>query len=216
MKRFTMFASLALIAVFAVSALAADVNERPQLNRGGSAYTAPTGDFAKASRETLYLIGSPGSFDGRFETPDGDADWQGWTSVDVTAPATQRWNDDTYNAENLGGAGNHAAWCGAMYPPCGDLDVEGGYGNSWNEMLNFTAPAPDVGQPTSVVVNYDANFNTEPAFDFTELKYERGDGGMESVFIIDDNNQGMLDQSIPFSVQPVDYVGEDNDMIHLQ
>ncbi len=58
MKRFTLFTCLALVAVFAVNALAADVVERPALER--AVRPMPNDDFTKAGRDTCYLLGAPG------------------------------------------------------------------------------------------------------------------------------------------------------------
>ena len=215
MKSIGMIGFLALVAVIVASTLAADLVEYPRVKYlGDEPEQAPRNDYAKAGRDTVYLMGGDGDWSGRFETPEGDPDWHGWTTGDE--PFGPRWHADTYNAENLGGEGNHAAWCGADYPSCGGEDPDGGYGDDWDEMLNFWVLAPETDQPTSVTVNYDANFNTEPGWDFVELKYEKGDGSYETVFVIDGDFQGMLDQSIEFTVLPADYVGDDDDQIHLQ
>lgn len=40
-----------------------------------------------ASPDTTYLLGGPDRWDGRFETPEGDADWHGWTAAGPTLAA---------------------------------------------------------------------------------------------------------------------------------
>jgi hypothetical protein len=214
MKRFTLFACLALVAVFAVNALAADVISRPQME--SPAVKAPKVDFAKAGRDTVYMLGAPGSWDGRFETPAGDPSWWGWYRVDVTAPTTQHWYASTYNAENLGGAGNNAAWCGADYPPCNEDDPAGGYGNSWDDRLNLWVEAPDPGQPTNITVNYIGNFDVEPDFDYVDLVYETDGGLYELVY----SYTGLFEAEVgshAFTVDPADYVeyGDMDYAIHI-
>jgi len=222
MKSITLIVYLALITVLTATLLFAAPAEPPRVKYlddvGLADDPAPalSGDLAKAARDTVYLIGAPGAYDGRFETPDDEAHWHGWTIGDDAGSFGYLWGADTYNAANLGGPENHAAWCGADFPSCGDEDPEGGYGNGWDERLDLWEDAPQSDQPTTVSVHYDANFNTEPAFDFTELMYEKDDGSYETVFTMDGDFQGMLGQSVDFIVLPVDYVGDDQDQIHLQ
>ena len=217
MKSIGMFGFLALVAVIVASTLAANPVEYPRVKYlGDEPEQAPRNDYAKAGRDTVYLMGGDGDWTGRFETPEGDPDWHGWTIGDDGGLSSPLWHADTYNAENLGGEGNHAAWCGADFPSCGGEDPDGGYGNDWYEILNFWALAPATDQPTTVTVNYDANFDTEPGWDFVELKYEKDDGNYETVFAIDGDFQGMFGQSVEFAILPADYVGDDDDQIHLQ
>ena len=135
MKRFTMFACLAMALVFAMSSYAGEMPEYTNGNSGtlygGSLNTA------KASRDTFIMIGPWGSgatVNGQFEDEAGLPDWNGWTHYDITQPTVTHWQVSDYFADNLpGGAGNMAAWCGDIaIEACTEEDAVGGYGNDWS------------------------------------------------------------------------------------
>ena len=127
----------------------------PGLIHGGPA------DLARAKADTIQIMGPHGpdatwSYFGDFETAGGDADWNGWTSIDLTAVAADEWSVSSYNAENLhsNGAGNLAAWCGRAYASCGTGDPIGGYGNDWYAWLEYSYEVPD----TNAVLNASLDF----------------------------------------------------------
>jgi hypothetical protein len=132
---------------------------------------------APASRDTFLVMGPWGSsapFNGQFQTPDGTPAWNGWTSIDLTQKTTSAWHVDTYNAENLNsnGAGNRAAWCGSMvYPSCDPLDPEGGYGNDYEEILNWAGTVADNTAPCTVTVDAWVNHHLEPGYDWVKLLF---------------------------------------------
>ena len=114
MKKFTMFACLALALVFALSSFA---GELPRMTKGNSMIHGGSVDFNKAGGDTINLMAAtndptngPGEpfFDGDFEDAGGNPSWNGWTSYDITEPTVTHWNISDYNQPV---AGNLAAWC---------------------------------------------------------------------------------------------------------
>jgi hypothetical protein len=106
---------------------------------------------------------------GDFEDANGNPDWNGWTHHDVTQATEIHWNVSNYNQPN---PANHAAWCGDIdVPSCGDPDPDGGYGNSWHDLIEFrqTVAYPDVS--TTVTVTATLIHDSEPAYDYTYLSY---------------------------------------------
>jgi hypothetical protein len=142
--------------------------------RGGSG-----GGPAKAAVDTVFVLGGPDRWDGRFETPGGNPDWHGWTSEDRTLPEVNHWQVSTYQAENLNGhgAGNHAMWCGEDLPSCGPDDPEGGYGDNYNDGLEWSYTAADPGQPTTVTISAWLNTDlVDAGWDFLHLECYDGNG----------------------------------------
>ena len=126
---------------------------------------------AKAVTDTTTLMGPAGLYPcrGDFETaaalPNGSGALpDGWTSVDETVPENH-WHVSTFNNP---GSGN-GAWCGATYPPCDDSDPEGGYGNSWYDVLEFRKAVADPGVATDVRVQGVLRYDSEAGFDYTYL-----------------------------------------------
>ena len=67
-----------------------------------------------AGPDTFVLYGGPFNPDeGKFETPGGAPDLQGWVTQDLT-DAPLAWQVSTFKADNLNGngPGNLAFWCG--------------------------------------------------------------------------------------------------------
>ncbi len=71
-----MHAKIALIAfLLAVSwPLTAAASDMP---RGGRMLHGQSPSLVKADQDTVYLLGGPGSLDGRFESSSGTPNWQG-------------------------------------------------------------------------------------------------------------------------------------------
>ena len=61
------------------------------------------------------------------------------THYDPTRPTSNHWHISDYNAADLNSTENNLAmYCGdEAYPACSNDDVDGGYGNSWNDILQF-------------------------------------------------------------------------------
>jgi hypothetical protein len=134
----------------------------------------------KAQADTAYVIGGADDTSdiGRFEM-DGQPNWVGWTSADKTMPS-QHWHVSTFNAANLNdqGAGNNAWWCGQSFLDDCDTDNFEGYGNDWDDALDFTATLPFTPGPfTFMQIEFYINNDTEEDWDFTYLLYEDPSGG---------------------------------------
>ena len=74
MKKFTMFAALALAMVFALSSFA---GELPQITKGNSTIHGGSATFAKAAGDTIAVMGPEGS--GAAYFGDFTSGWNGWT-----------------------------------------------------------------------------------------------------------------------------------------
>jgi len=175
------------------------------------------GDLAaKTEVDTVYALGGPGTFEGRFETASGLPHWHGWTSKDYTRGEGGLWHIDTYHAENLNGhgPGNHAMWCGDMIPTCGPDDEEGGYGNLWAEYLDFETTAPDPLLATDMRITAVANIDTETLYDYVRFLVDTDTGPIEIASWDGEFIHEAID--LAFSVDPVDYVGPDSDTIRLR
>jgi len=90
MKKFIMFAALAMVMVFALSATA---GELPKLAKGNVTITGRSSNFAKASGDTIDVMGPEGSGSAYFG--DFESGWNGWTNLDVTQPTVTYWNVST-------------------------------------------------------------------------------------------------------------------------
>jgi hypothetical protein len=126
---------------------------------------------AKAATDTTTLMGPAGlyPFRGDFETaaakPYGDGQLtDGWTSVDLTAPENH-WHVDTYGNPGTG----NGAWCGSTIPPCHVGDPVGGYGNYWDDTLEFSRPVANTGLATDVRVQAVLRYDTEAGYDYLYL-----------------------------------------------
>lgn len=114
-----------------------------------------------------------------FET----ANWQGWTRQDLTAQVDTFAHVDDF--AGLGGGshglltaieGSQSLWCGARPNAADDYlcswENPPGYGNNWNQML-MTTPFSFTG---GIIFGYHGRFSGEPAYDFTYVEYDAGEG----------------------------------------
>ena len=213
MKRFTMFACLALALVFALSSFA---GEQPRFAKGSSLMHFGGGvEMNKAERDTIYMMagwGSGATWNGQFEDEFGAPNWNGWTHRDVTQRSEQLWNAADYNTVN----GSFSAWCGSMiYPACTPQDPEGGYGNGWNEIMQWVGTVADNSVSTTVRVTATINHDSEPAYDFSYLTYLKFDQPAVDLLTIDDTAVGVaVDQE--FTMLPADYLGAGGDQVIIQ
>ncbi len=166
------------IILFAFLFSFAQAREIPRFPRVGNIIHGGSVDLAKAGADTINLMathrdrtneaGEP-TYYGDFEDAEGNPDWNGWTHYDVTQVTVSHWNVSNYNQPD---PANHAAWCGDInIPSCNFDDPEGGYGNSWNELLEFRLTVPNPGSSTTVTVTATLIHDTEPTYDFTYLSY---------------------------------------------
>jgi hypothetical protein len=218
MKRITMFACLTLVLMVA-TAFGADRNVRDYKFADGKYDGVGYGEVVNASKakvDTCYVLGGPGG-DGKgdfenFGAPTAD----GWTSIDLTELETQ-WHVDTYNCANLDPTTvpNHAWWCGSIdFPSCGGGDPVGGYGNGWNEWLNYQATV-DPAFATNVTVKAILNYDNEIGFDFGFLEYETTAGWQAA----GGSFNGVADSVVVnrlFTYNIGDYVGDSNNEINIR
>jgi hypothetical protein len=140
-----------------------------------------------ANATDIYIYGGPGSLEGTFQTVAGDPDRQGWIGVDLSIDTETHWHVDTYNADTTpclqpGAVPNHAWWCGDDYPSCEPGDPDGGYGNDYEEYLDWWGEVDpgdfDSGQDVNVTLTARLSFDNEPGYDYLYLMYEDDVGGM--------------------------------------
>lgn len=176
--------------------------------------------LSKADRDTFVLIGPWGSgaqANGQFQTATGLPDWNGWTHYDVTKPTVSHWQISDYFADNLGsnpGAGNLAGWCGDLsFEACSEEDPVGGYGNNWNDIIEFYATVANPGIGVTVSFSAFANIDSEPGFDGTSVLYRTADG-METLVYLDGEyfNTFISEQ---FTLTPADYTGAASDQVQV-
>ncbi|MBD3222876.1 T9SS type A sorting domain-containing protein [bacterium] len=219
MKRFVLFASLALILV-AATAMA---DTRPQMVEGGyGTHTGQAINMSKAAGDTIYLIGDPqnpdqvddggigpvfnGTFQDQFGNPmllnDGMAG--SWTSDDLTFSAESYWNVSDFQAVN----GSYSYWCGTEFA---DGDV--GYGNDWNQVVLFSYQVPDNAVSNTVTWSAIIQNDTEPGYDYTYMEWNQD--GIWNVLVQMDGNR-TFEESHTFTYNPGDYVGSGADEIQLR
>jgi hypothetical protein len=166
--------------------------------------------------DTLNLYGGPGTLEGKFETAEGVADPQGWTTRDDTQPPESCWNIDTYQAANLDPdtPGNHAWWCGAMLPACNPQDIDGGYGNAWDIALSWTAQVADPTKWATVTLDAVLNLDTEPGYDYLTVWVVTSSGRTQLTAL--DGMAQALALSESFTYQPGDFLGQAADQVELE
>ena len=182
MKKFTMFACLALALVFALSSFA---GELPKMTVGSSTGHGGSVNFAKAGLDTINLMaplsdptnnsnpldmGNEPYYLGDFENADGTPNWHGWTHYDITQPLETHWNVSDYNQPI---AGNLAAWCGDInIAACNETDPAGGYGNSWHDLIEFRQTVPNTDVSSTVTITATLQHDSEPGYDYSYLSYK--------------------------------------------
>lgn len=135
----------------------------------------PIALVATSAVDTIVLFGGPGSLTGKFQTQSLQPDRQGWTSVDRTDLGLL-WQRSDFNAANLGGHGaaNHAMWAGKRAPQAPDFAGGDGYGNGWFAILEWrSGPLADPSVGQTVELDFVFNYETEPGYDFFEVRYQR-------------------------------------------
>ena len=158
------------ILLFFASIAHASPPDRPILATESGLIHGGPADPAAIKADTIQIMGpnrpeATWSYFGDFETAGGAADWNGWTSIDLTAVQTQTWSVSTYNAENLhgNGSGNLAAWCGQDFASCGAGDPDGGYGNDWDTWIEYAYEVPDTNVVLNTTIDFWINYDLETA-----------------------------------------------------
>ncbi|HOX26645.1 MAG TPA: FlgD immunoglobulin-like domain containing protein [Candidatus Krumholzibacteria bacterium] len=212
MKRFVLFATLALALVLAASALA---TERQYMVRGGwGTLNGEAVQTAKALGDTIYLLGNPQNPDqahngtppasnGTFQDQFGNPTWNGWTHADLTYSPDSYWQVSNY----LPSAGSYSMWCGTTF------DGDAGYGNDWSQNLVFTYTVANPGQSSVVHWTSIVDQDSEPAYDFTYVEWNQG-GVWVELGAYDGNRVYNID--FTFTYNPGDYVGSNNNQIQLR
>lgn len=160
MKKFTMFATLAMAMVFAVSSFAADL---PKITQGNSTIHGGSISTAKALLDTVDVMGAATLLP--VHVGDFAAGWNGWTAVDNTTPVTH------FHISNFNQAlpTNLAAYCGdETIASCG-ADSVGGYGNGWNDMIAYRVTVADPLVSATVSITATLQWDSEPGYDFTYM-----------------------------------------------
>jgi len=162
MKKFTMFATLAMAMVFALSSFAGDL---PKITEGNSTIYGGSVSTAKALLDTVDVMGAASLAPAH--VGDFAAGWGGWTSIDVTQPVGSHFHISNYNQVL---ATNLAAYCGdEAIVSCGVTDSIGGYDNSWIDMIGYRVAVANPAVSATVAVSATLQNDTEPGYDFTFL-----------------------------------------------
>ncbi|RKX32155.1 MAG: hypothetical protein DRP71_12465 [Verrucomicrobia bacterium] len=207
-----------LFAIIFLLALPVLADELPEYTLGGSVIHGGSPGLAKAGGDTINLMAASDDptnnvnpldyglepyYDGDFENEFGIPDWNGWTHYDITAPTTSNWNVSNYNQPD---PANFAAWCGDIkIPSCGVDDPEGGYGNSWNDILEFRQTVPNTGTSSMVTVTATLIHDSEPGYDYTYLSYQFEGDSFADMQIWDGAGTVAVFNSV--SYLPADYLG---------
>lgn len=161
MKKFTMFACVAMTLVFALGSWAGEfpayTNGTQSVLHGGSS------NFAKASGDTIDLMGPLGTYTGTF-----DGGFGSWTHIDITEPTTSHFQRSTTNNDIAGITGT-SAWCGDFIAACTPADSAWGYGNNWNDLIEFRKTVTNTAQSTTLSVTGNLFHDSEPGYDYTEF-----------------------------------------------
>jgi hypothetical protein len=212
--------SITLIAVFAQTLFAkpADKKILPEPLNGPMPWVLFPESPSKSIVDTLFIMGGPGSWDGSFDTPDGQPDWHGWTHEDATVGDDNHWHVSTYWADHIAGhgAGNHAMYCGQEdLPACSFPDTIGGYGDNYFDDVNWTWVVPDTLQPVTVHLTGAMTYDLSDAgYDFLELYVSRG----STDELLDTwTGTGVSSIALDYSVvlNPGDYVGSGSNEVKL-
>ena len=217
MKKLAVISCLALTLVLTVQTFA---NELPSRTLGhDSVYHGGNSDLAKSSRDSVFLLGPWGSgaqHNGQFEDQGGSPAWNDWTHWDGTTVTEHHWQVSDYAAANLNNIpSNLAAFCGDLtYASCDPQDPIGGYGNDYNDILEYSYVVYDGTMGCTITVDGVFNSNTEPGYDYTIFRFETADGFVESSVNDGIHTAEMFSYSHTYS--PADYVGQDQDEVRFQ
>jgi len=206
MKRFVLFATMSLALVMAVSAVAGDGPYQFTDGNHGMVYGGTA--TAKASRDTTFLVGGPNSFSGKFQDASGAAVWNGWTHMDVSAGSGQHWFVSSYNVP--AGGGTKAMWCGQTYPnACAE-----GYGNDWNELLQFEWVCPNPALQTTVRLQCKYNNSSESGWDYFNIQVNQAGVWTNLRHVSGENANQTFDQTV--TIRTTDYVGPNLNLVQLR
>jgi hypothetical protein len=157
---------LTAFSLLATATLAGTQTEKRLAHSGTSLVHGHGHDPAKAVTDTVLLMGPWGSgayANGQFQNPSREPDWNGWTSIDHTQPTQIRWHPESSRTLN----GLWSAWCGDPdIPACSEFDSTGGYGNNWDEVLEWRGTVTNPADPCTVDISALIQLGIEPGYDY--------------------------------------------------
>ncbi|HPF70211.1 MAG TPA: hypothetical protein PLQ13_06020, partial [Candidatus Krumholzibacteria bacterium] len=155
---------------------------------------------------------SGADYNGQFQNAQGSAAWNGWTHWDATQPTSSAWHADTYNVVS----GSYSAWCGDLvYDPCTPSDPAGGYGNNWNEILEWRGQVANNSLSCTVTVNAVVNHDSETGYDYSYLTFVKFDQQPLNVWVADGVGTG-VNVSGQTTYSPGDYLGAGSNEVVVQ
>ncbi|PJA74671.1 hypothetical protein CO151_08745 [bacterium CG_4_9_14_3_um_filter_65_15] len=172
MKKFTMFACVALVLGMAMSSVAGDI---PSFTSDVNAWQSGSNAYgAKAAGDTIQLMGPGGLYQGDFENAVCGVDRlpAGWSSVDLTSgnAASSHWHVFApAGFDTLGITGN-GLWCGDYFPACGANFA--GYGDDWNDLVEWRYSVLDNSSSSTVTVSGNILYQVEQDYDYVYLSYQ--------------------------------------------
>lgn len=166
---------------------------------------------AKAVTDTFNLIGPWGSgapCNGQFQDIGGSPAWNGWTSHDLTQPDDLYWHVSDYMEAD----GNLSLYCGdELIPSCGMDDPVGGYGNGWNDQVEYRYQVSDPGASCLMSVSGVLSHSTEAGYDFVEMRFLTAGGHVQAEYFDGEGEGISFDHS--FTYEPTDYLGDQQDEV---
>ncbi len=166
--------------------------------------------FAKAPPDTSFLLGGPGTIEGRFQTASGTPAWHGWTGVDFTANAAHHWSVTDDPALVCGG--QRSLWLGRRFP-AGSPWPGPGYGNDWRQAVVFAHTVADPLTASTVRWRLAICYDSEPGYDFSYLEYRQG-GAWVVLAEFDGSGTAQFDETFVYA--PASYGGPSGDRIELR
>ena len=187
---------------------------RPDLSSGEDmVYGGATAGAAKTVTDSTLLMGPWGSgapFNGQFQNEGGSPAWNDWTSVDLTQSSEIRWHADTQGAL----AGAWSAWCGELLPSCDIDDPEGGYGNSWEEILEWRGTVADPGLSCTVTIAATMQSDSEPGYDYAYVSVVKSGATLD--LLTRDGIHAAAPVNLQTVYSPFDYEGAGGNEVVVQ
>ncbi len=184
MKKFTMFACAALMLGLALSSVAGDYpvdtnSVNPNIHYTSNANGTLHGgnaNFNKAAGDTIVLMGPTGTYKGDFENSVGGAMPDGWYSWDITQSTASHWSLTSQLSSDpyMTGLVGQTLWCGTAMDACAPSDSAWGYGNSWNESVEWTYTVPHPAFTSTVTLTGDIFYDTEKDWDYVYFSKKTG------------------------------------------
>ena len=150
----------------------------------------------------IFLGPQPGNtYNGDFQIDNGLPNWDDWNCVDYTQRDTEIWHCSTYNSVS-----GNSWYCGdENVPSCGGSDTVGGYGNNYDEWLSYYATVENPDLQTIITLAYDINYDTEPGYDYTYVRYKTANG-WETAAEHDGGPTSLTNQIVYMAFESADYV----------